>query len=96
MTATRDSVRVLHVHGQEYWHDDVIIIGNGQALAALRELISLALARNSASSEFTVADGEGFNLSVQLRAASFGDPQWNDCAVPYTSEIARSDNGKKL
>jgi hypothetical protein len=85
-------VRVLHVHGPASWHDDVTIVGNGPALSALCELISAALAGEPAAGEFTVADGEGYQLTIKLRPAPFGDRAWDNCRLPYSDPIANPPN----
>jgi hypothetical protein len=79
---------VLHLHGQRAWHDEATIIGNGQALTALRDLIISALAGREATGTFFVADGEGYSLTVKLRPAPFGDPTWNASRLPYSDPIA--------
>jgi hypothetical protein len=85
---------VLHLHGQRAWHDEATIIGNGQALAALRDLIETALAEGNAKGEFFVADGEGYSLTVKLRPAPFGDPTWEEARLPYSDPIANPCSGE--
>ena len=87
-TVRSEEIRVLHVHGQRLWHDEVTVVGNGQALSALRDLLNAALADGEADGEFTVSDGEGYRLMIKLRPAAFGDAAWNSCALPYSDRMA--------
>ncbi len=80
---------MLHIHAQPLWHDEATIVGNAQALTALRDLISEALSKGKGDGGFTVSDGDGYQLTVKLRPALFGDPMWDNCRLPYTDPIAR-------
>lgn len=66
-----ESIPLLHVYGQSAWHDDVFIVGNRQALKALREAIGKALEQGQGeTNDVFVADGEGYGVAEKL----YGDP----------------------
>jgi hypothetical protein len=89
--SSRSAVPVLHVHGQLLWHDDATIVANGSALLALRDLIDSALTGVLAQSMFTVSDGEGYELTIKLEPALFGEPAWDRHRLPYIDPIANPD-----
>lgn len=78
---------VLHIYGQEYWHDDAAIIGDRQGLTLLRDQIDRALsggirAATNDGCVFFQNDGEGFSLHIALAtdeemqalASAYSDP----------------------
>lgn len=86
---------VLHVYGQAIWHDDVLIMGNTEALRALREAIDRALANDSggfAKADVTAADGEWYWVMVLRNDHDWRAPEWQNAALPYTDEAARAAN----
>jgi len=59
---------ILHVHGQQFWHDDLTIRGNRKGLEALRDALNVALAETPVTASDAVAmqkDGEAFCIDVQ-------------------------------
>jgi len=95
--------RLLHIYGQEAWHDEAYLVGNRQALKALRDALTMLVDRDEVKAavdiEVFANDGEGYSLSVVLddspweeRKASFGHPQgsgWMLWAPPYIAKYAR-------
>lgn len=75
---------VLHVYGQEAWHDDLVIAGTRDALESLVKVLQDALAVPGPRLQHTffVTDGEGFRVRV---VEITDDPKY---AVPYTSSAA--------
>lgn len=83
-------MNVLHVYGQEQWHDDAYIVGDAASLQALRDAIDRALASGRDKCTSFVNDGEGFDVVV-IKA----DPAVLDrLMVPYNDEIAEEKNGE--
>lgn len=80
----------LHIYGQRAEHDDAFIIGDFEALTALREAIDRAL--NSPKAETVTPfteDGEGYLLTVLHDGTS-------ELMVPYTDNLdhTREYSGK--
>lgn len=76
--------RVLHVYGQRYWHDDVLILGDAEALQKLAATILQVLAGKpyrGRSIDVYAGDGEGYSVTV-----AYLDDQnaLENLAVPYT------------
>lgn len=96
---------ILHIYGQEAWHDDVNIYGNRKALEDLRDAITTLLItteHNNPKKEFNmpdnlfiksfVNDGEGFTCFLHIKE----DEEMNRLPVPYTDEMASELAGQKL
>lgn len=79
--------RLLHIYGQGAWHDNIEIVGNTEALAALADVIKLALMDRNSEMEAFVADGEGYHVKVTLHDK--GWTEWQAVPVPYTDEVAK-------
>lgn len=77
--------KLLHVHGQREWHDEVIITGTRVALLALGEAC-LRAARGQMTTEdgFFVNDGEGFIVVV----VPIREPLLDLMLKPYSGEDA--------
>lgn len=73
----------LHVYSPSYFHDHAFIVGNKEALEALRDAIEAALETGSAVGETTAstADGEGFDLKVYREE---DEEYWDKASLPYT------------
>lgn len=84
-----ESLPLLHVYGQHAWHDEVVIIGNKQALEILQAAVKQALkdGRSEMPAVFT-ADGEGYNVII-LRWDVPWPEEWTRLALPYTADCAR-------
>ena len=55
--------KLLHIFGQGAWHEEVHIVGNREALEALRDTILSCIASKEARSmEAFVNDGEGYKV----------------------------------
>jgi N-acyl-D-aspartate/D-glutamate deacylase len=62
------SMPILHIYGQEAWHDDVVIVGNHDGIKKLYEACVAALADEIELDDRTafVNDGEGFGIYVAM------------------------------
>lgn len=81
-------MKLLHVHAQGSFHDDVYIYGNREALEALASAIQLAIVNRVSMNEFFVNDGEGFRVIVIHNDAQWEDKSWTDAATPYIDDFA--------
>lgn len=81
-------VALLHVHGQEIWHDGVYLIGNRAGLEKLRKAIDEALRDGMDTRELTAADGEEYLLTVTLDNSGWQGERWQKALLPYTSDAA--------
>jgi len=82
----QEKPKVVHIYGQDYWHNDSFIIANKKGLLALKSAIEKALTTQRSETNVTVADGEGYHLHV----ISLNDQQkLQKLMLPYTDEIAR-------
>lgn len=58
-------MNILHVYGQEIFHDNVYIVGNKSELERLRNIIDMAIADDYESIDgFYASDGEGYGISI--------------------------------
>lgn len=77
---------ILHVYGQEQWHDDVIIMGDETALRNLIKIIEKALKGETVAEEencFFTKDGEGFSVLIKC------EKDMEKTRLPYYGEIAQ-------
>lgn len=81
----------LHIYGQTYFHEHAFIVGNKEALEALRDAIDDALEVGSREGETTVAtsDGEGYVLKVYRQEED--DNFWDKAALPYSDKTCFSN-----
>ena len=88
-TGVGDTMDVVHVWAQEYFHCDGFIVGNKGGLLKLKDAIEKALADKNgmAKCEVFVCDGEGYDLHV---VAVEGDTK--DLATPYVDESFAAEN----
>ncbi len=78
---------LLHIYGQQAWHDNVYIVGNQVALMRLRNTINAVLGGPSlAKTEAFASDGEGFGIHVICNEDA---ETWNKLRVPYMAEYSR-------
>ncbi len=79
---------LLHVYAQAFWHEESVIVGNREGLAALQSAIDRALQPgadwNGEQSEVLTADGEGYNVRVRR----LDDEVIDKLILPYTDEDA--------
>ena len=80
----------LHVYPQEQWHSEALLIGNREALLALRHAIDCALDHETGGLTPFVNDGEGYDLAVVCADQKTID----SLTVPYTDELASKDNSE--
>jgi hypothetical protein len=86
---------ILHVYGQEAWHDTVIIVGSEMSLTKLKHVINEALTnpdKNSIHEMRTyVNDGEGYDLKVIVLES---DDEAKQLITPYTKDYAQDADDK--
>lgn len=82
--------KLLHIHGQSFWHEPAFLIGNTSSLRAIQEAIEQAINKASesgkpgvASTECVTADGEGYQVFIICDEGDF-----KQRALPYTDEVA--------
>lgn len=75
----------LHVFGQWCGHDAVYVVGNLDALLALRKAVDEALNSGVGATEVFAADGEGFEVYVARVDSS---TEWESSKRPYHGEDA--------
>lgn len=91
---------ILHIYGQEAWHDDLNIYGNRKALEDLKCAIETLLKTKEWNKEMPdnifiesfVNDGEGFTCFIYLKE----DKEMEDLPVPYTDEMAKDKNANSI
>ena len=71
---------ILHIYGQQMWHDDAYIVGNRAALQRLRDEIDQALQYGEKKDVFSPKDNEGFDLFVTCVDDQF---DWEQLDSPY-------------
>jgi hypothetical protein len=81
-------MKLIHIYGQQFFHDDAFIIGTREGLTALRDAINEALEKGRAVTEVFVNDGEGYDICIALNDSNCLSPFWNKLAVPYADEMA--------
>lgn len=78
--------RRLHVYGPDQWHGETFVVGNREALLALRDALDEALETGSGLALAYAADGEGFSCGVLLVE---DEEVWAEVVLPYHSDLAR-------
>jgi hypothetical protein len=73
----------MHIFGQSCPHDEVYIVGDREALEALRRAIERALGDNRSHSVSFTNDGEGYDVHVIQADAATAD----NLMLPYTDPI---------
>lgn len=87
--------KILNIYGQEYWHTDAKIVGNENALTALRNLIDKAMELKTPVTygktsmgkvtPLFASDGEGYELTIICTPTNnWNDPMWKDNPPEYT------------
>jgi hypothetical protein len=83
----------LHVHGQDWPHDEVVVEGSPDYLLKLaKACVSAVESRGVAIDHFFANDGEGYALAVVCAAT---EEQELAAGTPYTNESFLKDNGKE-
>ncbi len=86
--AEYDTSPWLHIYAQYEWHGEARIIGNREALTALRDTIDRALNNKNGESEMQHAvAGDGESYSVEIRRRPRDAIQ--QTRLPYTADYAR-------
>lgn len=79
-------MNILHIFGQEAFHDDVYIVGNKSELEKLRNIIDKAISDDYDSEDgFYVNDGEGYSIAVH----KIDESEVDKIAVPYSADYAK-------
>lgn len=96
---------LLHIYGQGAWHEGAYIVGNVEALVALRDALNKLLATDGiglmnlqdgyigkVELEHWVNDGEGYLLHIILLNGDWQTEKWVKLITPYTEDIASDNN----
>jgi negative regulator of genetic competence, sporulation and motility len=90
---SRPQDEVLHIYGQEAWHDDVYIVANYNTLIQLIDLLRNAVVQGNGEGSFYANDGEGYKVIV-IKAT---DEQVSVLEPVYSAEETETENtGKGL
>lgn len=79
---------LLHIYGQQHWHDSAVIVGTPSGLNALRDAIDAALADGKGIADTMTADGEGYSVVVLPANAPPENGEW-PYPTPYVDEVAQ-------
>lgn len=82
---SKDHSGLLHIYGQEYYHDETYIVGDREALVSLKKAIEDALETGRGSAEFFTSDGEGYDANIILREDKWESEFWTNLALPYAA-----------
>lgn len=76
----------LHIYGQYIWHDDVQIVGNTDAIVALRDALTESLEKGEAQvNDVFAGDGEGYGVTVRVTDSE----EWPRFMTPYAADYAQ-------
>jgi hypothetical protein len=85
-----DDYRALQIYAQPFWHSEAYIMGNREALLALKDAISQAINGYPQKVEaFVEFDGEGYDVWV----CECTDDELRTLQSHYTDECCGSRNG---
>jgi hypothetical protein len=89
---------LVHVHGQQSFHDSAILIGNRQGLMQLQEILTEVLAseQGSAAREVYTTDGEGYDLQVIIDESRLEDSSWARAELPYQHQAAEDTRDNRI
>ncbi len=91
---SEESIKLLHIYGQESFHDAAMIVGNREALIELANAIDKALdGHGNGTSEAFVSDGEGYGVRVVLYDKPWDE--WHKLPMPYTEDYAKERRPRK-
>jgi hypothetical protein len=80
---------ILHVYPQNFHHSDAYLVANQETLVTLKAGIEEALYSGNAAVEVSAADGEGYELKIQLIDKPMESEDWKNAALPYSDEAVR-------
>lgn len=80
---------MIHIYGQDRWHEPAQIIGNRRGLEMLRDAIDGALRSGIEEAEVYATDGEGYGIAV----VELCDSLMNEMPLPYTDPDAVPQQG---
>jgi len=82
---------ILHIYGQEAWHDDAKIFGTEEALKQLIVTIKKVLEKKEGHQfETFVTDGEGYSVYIKLINSEKDFDKEN---LPYSDKELTGGNG---
>lgn len=81
-----DQTALMHVYAQPLWHFDAYIVGNAEALQALKQAIDEALKHGRSKMITFAGDGEEYDVMVIMLEDR---EKWDRLAEPYTEDYAR-------
>lgn len=76
---------ILHIYGQEAFHDDVYIAGNREGMDLLCNAILRSMNGALSGAEVSVCDGEWYTITVRV----YSNEDAEKLAVPYTEDFAK-------
>lgn len=79
-----ERVRLLHVYAQRRWHGELRIVGNRNALVALRDAIDAALVNGVTTTSAMTTDGEGYPVIIEPDHSRWDSRSWESRKLPYT------------
>ena len=83
-------METLHVHGQDAWHDDVVVVGTLESLELLKIAIDLAIEGGYGKADLFCNDGEGY----KVRVVKMTEDRIDKAPVPYSSDYACAPAGE--
>ena len=91
---------ILHIRGQEAWHDDVIIMGTHIAIKELMNACKNALDNKGFPFHVNsfVKDGEGYEVTVQVMSEEHMEnvelPYYADYTKPFVDSVPSEQKEK--
>jgi hypothetical protein len=83
-----ERIRLLHVYAQGQWHGELRIVGNRNALLALRDALDAALVNGVTETSAMTTDGEGYPIVIEPDHGRWDSRSWESRALPYTDPAA--------
>ncbi|MBT9132882.1 MAG: hypothetical protein DDT33_01412 [Firmicutes bacterium] len=81
-------IKLVHIYGQEAFHDEAYIVGNTEGLISVLRAIEGALKKGASEALVYANDGEGYQIRVILNDSPWDSPSWSYLAAPYSREFA--------
>lgn len=86
---------LLHIYGQAYWHQELLIIANRQGLEALRAAVDRALEATLDNEHQAIVkgpepgpsarDGEHYDVVIWRDDTDWNSDSWQSRGFPYTT-----------
>jgi len=90
------TIRLLHVHASESYHDDAYLVMNRSALNKLRQMLDTAIASGHIAIEFTPKDGETYPLHIVLDDSDWQSDSWQKRAIGYVDDTTHHCQGEDV